>query len=101
MVKLRARKSLNPERRKGFSVFQNSSELFWVPPSSISNRYQGSFLGVKLPRCKFDSPSSAKDKNEWMNVTMCVHGVNRDNRTLALHLKNYPTPVVYFRIVFI
>ena len=87
---LRARRHLNPERRKGFSTFQNSSDLFWGPPNSITNKYQGSFPGVKLPGCKSDTPSGAKDDKEWRYVSMCVHDINRDNHTLALHLEKLP-----------
>ena len=71
MVKLRARKRLNPERRKGFSILKNSPDLFSVPPSSVWNTYQGSFLGVKLPGCEFDTPSGSKDTNEWIYVPIC------------------------------
>jgi hypothetical protein len=105
MVKIRARRRLNPERHKGFSIFQNSSVLFWVPPSSISNTYQVSLPGVKLPGCKFYIPSSAKDKNEWMYVDvcgcMCPCAFMASTGTIVLlpyTFKNCPKPVVYFKI---
>jgi hypothetical protein len=52
---------------------------------SLFSGYQGSFPGIKQPRCKVDYsvPFGVKVKNQWSFAPLYLHGMVRDNNSLV------------------